>query len=255
MKTGENWKCPYCGHAQVVDEARHRIVNEKVYVQNWVEGLPAYQVEALVCANTDCRKMSLSFCLYRRKDVPGTSQIQNIGMHQIWRLLPASFAKPLPEYIPVPLRKDYEEACAIRDLSPKASATLIRRCIQGIIRDFCKIQKGTLKGEIDELRKRVDECKAPLGVQHDTVEAIDHVRGIGNIGAHMEKDINIIVDVDADEAQILIELAELLFVEWYVAREERRKRIQKLDAIAAQKKELQQQKQLSASAESSATTA
>ena len=49
-----------------------------------------------------------------------------------------------------------------------------------------------------------------------------YVRKIGNIGAHMEADINVIVDVDRNEAQVLIELAELLFEEWYVAAETRK---------------------------------
>jgi hypothetical protein len=34
------------------------------------------------------------------------------------------------------------------------------------------------------------------------VDAIDHVRKIGNIGAHMEADINVIVEVEPKEAQI-----------------------------------------------------
>jgi hypothetical protein len=62
----------------------------------------------------------------------------------------------------------------------------------------------------------------------------------------MEADINVIVDVDPDEAQVLIELAELLFDEWYVAREQRQQRLQKLGLIAAEKKALQQQKALPA---------
>jgi hypothetical protein len=154
-----------------------------------------------------------------------------------WKLLPPSSAKPQPDYIPQAIRDDYYEACVIRDLSPKASATIIRRCLQGMIRDFCNISKRRLIDEIDELRTRVQDGKAPLGVQPDTVEAIDHVRGIGNIGAHMEADINVIVDVDANEAQTLIELTELLFEEWYVAREARTKRLQHLKSIADAKKE------------------
>ena len=55
----------------------------------------------------------------------------------------------------------------------------------------------------------------------ESVEAIDHVRTIGNIGAHMEKDIDLIIEVDPGEAQALIELIELLFEEWYVAKYER----------------------------------
>jgi hypothetical protein len=131
-------------------------------------------------------------------------------------------------------------------LSPKASATITRRCIQGIIRDFCEISKKRLIDEIRELRDRVDAGKAPAGVQADTVDAIDHVRAIGNIGAHMEADVNVIVDVDPDEAQRLIELMELLFDEWYVARERRRNRLAELGVMAAEKKALQQQKTLPA---------
>jgi hypothetical protein len=61
----------------------------------------------------------------------------------------------------------------------------------------------------------------------------------------MEADINVIVDVDPDEAKILIGLTELLFEEWYKAREQRKEHLAKLHEIAAEKKELQQQKQLS----------
>jgi hypothetical protein len=201
-------------------------------------------VEAIVCANEDCRKLSLTFDLFAYDGFDRNGNYRNPRPVRQWSLLPASSAKPQPDYIPEPLRRDYEEACAIRDLSPKASATITRRCIQGIIRDFCSITKKRLIDEIKELRLLVDAGQAPAGVQPDTVEAIDHVRGIGNIGAHMEADINVIVDVDPDEAQVLIGLTELLFEEWYVAREQRTQRLAKLGVIAADKKQLQQQRRL-----------
>ena len=109
------------------------------------------------------------------------------------------------------------EACRVRDLSPKASATLARRCLQGMIRDFCGIAKATLYQEIEALNRAVADNKAPQGVTPESVQGIDDVRSIGNIGAHMEKDINIIVEVDPDEAQMLIELVEMLFDEWDIA--------------------------------------
>ncbi len=52
----------------------------------------------------------------------------------------------------------------------------------------------------------------------------------------MERDINVIVDVGPGEAQALIELIELLFREWYVARHERAERIAGIGALAAAKK-------------------
>jgi hypothetical protein len=154
-----------------------------------------------------------------------------------WRLLPHSFAKHQPEFIPEPLRQDYYEACAIRDLSPKASATISRRCLQGMIRDFCDISKNRLIDEIRELKKRYESGNAPNGVAEESIIAIGHVREIGNIRAHMERDINLIVDVDPDEAQQLIGLTEMLFAEWYVARENRRKRLLALGITATEKAE------------------
>jgi hypothetical protein len=138
---------------------------------------------------------------------------------QIWNLIPPSSAKVFPDYVPQPIRDDYLEACLIRDLSPKASATLSRRCLQGMIRDFWKIVKARLIDEIEALEDKIDA---------QTWAAIDAVRKIGNIGAHMEKDINVIVDVDPNEAQVLIELIELLVKDWYVVRHDREQRLESI---------------------------
>jgi hypothetical protein len=153
-------------------------------------------------------------------------------------LRPTSRAKPQHAAVPTPLVQDYEQACAIVSASPKASATLSRRCLQGMIRDFCKISKSTLLAEIQELKDQVEAGTAPRQVSEESIEAIDAVRQIGNIGAHFEKDINLIVDVDPDEATALISLTELLFQEWYVARHERQLRLGKAKAIAGEKREV-----------------
>lgn len=107
-----------------------------------------------------------------------------------------------------------------------------------MIRNFCQIKKGTLAKEIEALKEAVEEGRAPAGVTSETVEAIDHVRSIGNIGAHMEKEIDLIIPVDPDEAQVLIELIEMLFDEWYVARDTRQKRLAAISKIGAEKKQL-----------------
>jgi hypothetical protein len=159
-------------------------------------------------------------------------QIRTGESFHSWRLLPESSAKPQPDCIPAVLRNDYIEACRIKDLSSKASATLARRCLQGMIRDFAKISRATLDLEIKELRRRVEAGNAPQGVTSESVEGIDHVRTIGNIGAHMEKDVNLVVEIEPGEAQALIEL----FEEWYIEREARSARLAKVAAMSAQKK-------------------
>ena len=95
--------------------------------------------------------------------------------------------------------------------------------------------KVALGDEIATLRNAVDNGGAPPGVSSDSIDAIDALRKIGNIGAHMEKDINVIVDVDPNEAQALIELVESLFEEWYVARDKRQRRFARVTEVATQK--------------------
>ena len=124
---------------------------------------------------------------------------------------PISLAKIYPDYISKAIREDYEEAHAILNLSPKASATLSRRCLQGMIRDFWKISKGRLVDEIEALKELVDPS---------TKSVLDALRKLGNIGAHPEKDVNLIVDIEPNEALKLLKFIELLMQKWYVERHE-----------------------------------
>lgn len=153
------------------------------------------------------------------------------------RVIPRGASKPQPEFIPEVLRTDYHEACLIKELSPKASATLSRRCLQGMIRNFAGIAKGTLALEIAALKKAVADGSADRAISAETVEAIDHVRGLGNIGAHMEKDIDVIVPVDPDEAQHMLDLIEMLIEEWYGARERRTQKLSSIAKLGKAKKE------------------
>ena len=51
----------------------------------------------------------------------------------------------------------------------------------------------------------------------------------------MEKDVDLIVDIDPGEAQALIELIEMLFDEWYVEQNNRTERLKKIASIGAKK--------------------
>lgn len=208
-----------------------------LYTGRNVEGTLALTGLHISCANALCKRTTSTVAIRRLKKV-GQSQKVDYDAEALVerRMMPDSAAKPQPDYIPQPLADDYIEACRIVQLSPKAAATLTRRCLQVMIRDFANISARSLYAEIDQLRSAVSDGSAPQGVTDETVEAIDQVRSVGNIGAHMEKDINHIVDVDAGEAEVLISLVEMLFEEWYVAREKRRKRLQTITAIADAKK-------------------
>lgn len=141
---------------------------------------------------------------------------------------PTSLANQYPDYIPEAIRKDYEEAYSIIRISPKASATLARRCLQGMIHDFWGIKLKNLNQEITELKNHIDS---------ELWSAIDSLRQLGNIGAHMEADVNLIVDIDPDEANTLIKLIELLIEEWYINREKRKQLLLKVTSTNDEKQQ------------------
>jgi hypothetical protein len=47
---------------------------------------------------------------------------------------PTTHRKPTPKEVPDDIKEDYEEACLVLPLSNKASAALLRRCLQAILR-------------------------------------------------------------------------------------------------------------------------
>ncbi len=226
MAETQHWTCPYCNHDTTLRDQDYVSDGKGFIIQDPVEGHKHLAWYYVVCPNPQCRKYALRVGLYEYAPNDDTSRWEIGDLIKIWDLVPSSRAKVYPNYVPKPILDDYNEACLIVQLSPKASATLARRCIQGIIRDFWKIKPGRLVDEINQIKDKTD----PL-----TWDAIDSVRKVGNIGAHMETDINLIVDVDPNEAEMLIELIEMLLKEWYVAREERKNRLLKIKAIADDK--------------------
>lgn len=224
MTDGFNWMCPHCQrHVTITNTIVGDTIN--LYLNN-ADGRHAAVVTFIVCPNPECKKFTLDVRLHKSKSQPGRNADTLEDLVKSWRLVPPSTAKMFPPYIPKPLLDDYTEACLIKDGSPKASATLARRCLQGIIRDYWGVKPGRLVDEIEAIKDKTD---------HLTWEAIDAVRKVGNIGAHMEKDINLIVDVDPKEAELLISLIETLFSDWYVNREERRKRLLSIVEIGTSK--------------------
>lgn len=208
------WTCPFCNHDATIRDADCHSESAILHIDN-VHGKRWAGLNFIVCPNEKCKEFTLTVSLFEASLV--SNEWRPVKFIKRWNLIPASQAKVFPSYIPRPILDDYEEACLIRELSPKASATLSRRCLQGMIRGFWGISKSRLIDEIEAIKDEVD----PL-----TWKAIDAVRGIGNIGAHMEKDINLIIDVDPNEASQLINLIEILIKDWYITKHEREKSLQ-----------------------------
>lgn len=222
-----NWICPHCDHASVIANSNYRETTSILNIEN-ADNFKALITLWIVCPNPNCNKYSLK-CILTDADKPfANSPIEPTTTIKMIDIVPNAKYKSFPNYIPNAILQDYNEACLIVNLSPKASATISRRCLQGMIRDFFNISKPRLIDEINAIKDIID----PL-----TWQAIDSVRQIGNIGAHMEKDINLIIDVEPNEAQLLINLIEHLIQEWYIHRHQRQKQLEKIIEINAEKQD------------------
>lgn len=223
------WTCPYCGKATTITDPNLSRERDRIYTSRSKHGACYLWHLAIACPDRDCGELSLDVALLTEKRDEAGNLIPGDTIKR-WKLLPNSPAKPQPDYIPKQIRNDYIEACLIAKDSPKASATLARRCLQGIVRDFWEIRKsnrGNLGAELSFIKDQVDQT---------TWDAIQAIRSVGDIGAHMEKDVNYIVDVEAEEAALLIELVETLFKDWYVDRHERKTRAEAVQNLVARKK-------------------
>ena len=208
-------KCPYCGIP--LSTSQHCITTR--FNTHGVSVSPTtpypFRISFYYCP--ECLKPTIFFegCDDEYKDV-------------FSMLVPSSLAKQFPEYVPQAILQDYIEAHNILHLSPKASATLSRRCLQGMIHDFFGIKEKNLNAEITSLKTLVD----PI-----IWKGLDDLRKLGNIGAHMEHNIDKIVDIDPGEAEKLVMLIEFLIEKWYINRHETEKLFSDIADISAKKEE------------------
>lgn len=216
------WHCPFCNREQTVTGEGRQASFADLTLEN-ADGPRRLVVKFVVCPNPECRKFSLSASLHGL-EVAGNRAYTGKQLKS-WNLVPPSRARSFPVAVPPHILEDYREACLIEELSPKVAAALARRCLSEMLRDYWIVQPGRLSDEFRQIKGATD----PL-----TWEAIESVRQTGMIGARMESEGAEILDADPGEAKLLIGLIETLIQDWYVAREDRRKRLQEIRQLVGE---------------------
>lgn len=211
------YQCPFCGEIMSIHDETRTTWNMNFRSSNYanIYNLPHLRISIYRCPNDECQKESVF-----AEGINGYIENSSVDIY------PQSDFVVFPEYVPLAIRKDYEEACSIVSRSPKAAATLARRCLQGMIHDFWGIHGKNLNAEITQLK---DHVPASLW------KAIDAIRNIGNIGAHMEHDVDRIIEVEPDEANKLIRLIEHLIEKWYIDRHDAEELYEELADISQEK--------------------
>jgi hypothetical protein len=111
------WSCPHCGLHQIVTDPCYYSEVSKISVSLNAWGDLAYSVNAIVCSSKECNKPTVSFGIYNGvyngngffRIIPSKKYFQK-------QLIPSSTYQNYPEYIPLAIRQDYEEACLIKEL-------------------------------------------------------------------------------------------------------------------------------------------
>lgn len=159
-----------------------------------------WAVEAMACPA--CKKGILN--LIEKTDTGSEAKVSLIHPRHANR-------SAAPPDVPSDLAEDFNEACAVIVDSPKASAALSRRCLQGVLRYQSFLQK--------DLAPAIEAALASKTLPPALAENLDAIRNIGNFAAHPMKNSNTgeILPVEPHEAEWNLEVLEGLFDYFYVA--------------------------------------
>lgn len=233
---GQDWCCPRCKRHILL--ARPDIdEQERLFALSYAE--PRWYVERLqTIACRNCHDIVSIFGLYRAQiGTDGQPQRQPTNHSKIitnhaYRQM---VVYPLhlqdaydPAVVPPAIVQDLQEAASIADLSPRASAVLSRRVVQSVMRDFYKVGKQRdLHSEIEAARSQMSES---------LYDALMSVKSLGNIGAHPERDVDLIISVDGSEASLLLAVVQILIDGTYVKQADDEQKFTSIKALAEEKR-------------------
>lgn len=218
LSGGFDVKCPVCGENSPPAWNPY----ETRRVDGWQAALPAAKAERryesvalewMRCANEECEQLIVRITESR---VAGT--IGGGGpliQRDEWFARPrfGDSTRPVDPVVLGTYRRDYLEAAAILDLSPRMAAVLARRIVGDLLKQYAqKTHFG--------LTARIDSFIADGGHPASLTSNLHHLREIADFGAHtqvaeQENDSGVmeavIVEADRDDAEWTLDLVDRLF--------------------------------------------
>ena len=133
--------------------------------------------------------------------------------------------------MPQTLKDDYLEACDVLEISPKASAVLSRRVLQGVLKEQGHDSRS-LYQQIDDVLEEKGEKALPTSIK----DTIHFVRKFGNFSAHpiTEETTLQVVDIEDGEAEWCLQIIEALFTHYYVESDRLKERIKDAETKLAE---------------------
>jgi Domain of unknown function (DUF4145) len=187
-------ECPHCQHAIHASWQQYgrSLGRSDPDVDHW-------DLEALECP--ECGRLVVRLRAWSRTNHNYTNPM----------IYPKVRIRAIPEQVTGEYREDFQQACAVLDISPKASAALSRRLVQHILREKAGVHERTLDKEIEKVL-------AAGQLPTDLAEDLDALRNLGNLATHPIKseESGVIVPVEPGEAEWLLDLVEELLDFYFV---------------------------------------
>lgn len=217
-------KCPYClenfnaaTNTQVLFDGSRGKANDRTY-----------SITTTICSNQSCRRRIIfldSVYYPDNRGMPaGFIEPPRSNRRMI---VPRNEARPgvVLDDITKGYISDYQEAVDVLPISAKSSAALSRRLLQSVLRDEAHVAHSNLYNEIGQV---IDQGGLPSRI----ATMLDAVREVGNFAAHPIKSTNTgeIVDVEPGEAEVTLDVIELLFDHFFTAPRVAQERIDAINA-------------------------
>lgn len=165
----------------------------------------------MFCANKACKELVVR--LHENLNLPAHAVNDPEMLTRTWIARPRSASRPIDPLVPQGYRRDYTEAAAILDPSPRMSAVLSRRILGDLLKSYAGLTQNSLNAQVNDF---IADPTQPRRLR----ENLHHLREMGDFGAHTQtNDADEVIDVSREEAEWTLDVIDGLFDHFIVGPE------------------------------------
>lgn len=166
-------------------------------------GLMGITADYMHCAVDDCQELVIRV----HQTVYGglAAGTEEEARTVTWYACPRTSTRQVDPLVPETFHRDYREAAAILDLSPRMSAVLARKIVGDLLAEYAQQEQRRIT---QQMQGFVSDTNHPRSVR----ENLHHLREIADFGAHTQKnERDEIVEATREEAEWTLGVVDRLF--------------------------------------------
>jgi hypothetical protein len=220
---GGEMKCPACGQHTPDSWSPYTTTASGGFTQNLSVEPPPPEIGSSValaqmyCANDECKQLMIR--VQETSHLPPHSVEDVEALTKTWLARPRNTTRTIDLLVREPFRRDYLEAAAILDASPRMSGVLSRKILGDLLERYAGLKSNSLKKQVDAF---IGDTDRPYELR----ENLHYLREMGDFGAHTQTDDERqeIIDIGRDEAEWTLDVVDGLF-DYFIVSPERSKKV------------------------------